>query len=248
MKKYFLFILLIFLGLQCRIVIAEEAKSRLESYLNEHQSLVADFEQSLISEKKGLQELSNGKFYLSRPGKFRWDYTEPFEQSIIADGEKIWVYDKDLDQVTIRDMRAALADSPALLLSDTVSINDQFQVTTMTGQDKMEWFILKPKSEENQYIDIRLAFVDAVIEQMELRDNFGQITKIHFSDQKANATIDVEIFNFKPPAGVDVLDAGAESPWLTEGSEANCHLPVIISQQSLAWLIGYDYPRYLQSE
>lgn len=215
MKKYFLFPLLILLALQGRIVMAEEAKARLESYLNELKTLEASFEQSLISENKGLQELSNGKFYLSRPGKFRWDYTEPFEQSIIADGEKIWVYDKDLDQVTVRDMRAALADSPALLLSDTVSISDQFQVTTLTEQDNKEWFILKPKNQENQYIDIRLAFVNTVIEQMELRDNFGQITKIYFSDQKANASMDAEIFNFKPPAGVDVLNVGAEWPWVT---------------------------------
>ena len=193
-------------------VFAEEAKTTLEKYLNGIKTFEAAFEQSLISESNGLQEISNGVFTLSRPGKFRWDYTQPYEQSIIADGKSIWIYDKDLEQVTVRDMNEILADSPALLLSNEVAISEEFIVTMppVIKETGYEWFILKPKEQDKQYADIRLAFEKENLKEMELRDNFGQLTRIVFSDQKRNQKIDQKLFNFKPPPGVDVLKAGIE--------------------------------------
>ena len=193
-------------------VLAEEAKTTLEKYLNAIKTFEAAFEQSLISESNGLQEISNGVFTLSRPGKFRWDYTQPYEQSIIADGKSIWIYDKDLEQVTVRDMNEILADSPALLLSNEVAISEEFIVTMppVIKETGYEWFILKPKEQDKQYADIRLAFEKENLKEMELRDNFGQLTRIVFSDQKRNQKVDQKLFNFKPPPGVDVLKAGIE--------------------------------------
>lgn len=194
-------------------VFAEEAKTTLENYLNAIKTFEAEFEQSLISDANGIQEVSKGKFYLSRPGKFRWEYSEPYEQSIIADGENIWIYDKDLEQVTVREMTEILADSPALLLSNEVAISKEFIVTQMPATDAkkgQEWFILKPKNQDKQYADIRLAFADANLKEMELRDNFGQLTWITFTDQKRNSPIDQKLFDFTPPEGVDVLNTIAE--------------------------------------
>ncbi len=194
-------------------VFAEEAKTILEKYLNDITTFEASFEQSLISESNELQELSNGKFSLSRPGKFRWDYVKPYEQSIIADGKKIWIYDKDLEQVTVRDMNEILADSPALLLSNEVEISEEFVVNKLpatSGKERLEWFLLKPKEQDKQYADIRLAFDNANLKVMELRDNFGQLTRIIFSDQKRNQKLDQSLFNFTPPEGVDVLNAASE--------------------------------------
>ncbi len=193
-------------------VFAEEAKTKLENYLNDITTFEATFEQALSSEANGLQETSKGKFYLSRPGKFRWNYSEPYEQSIIADGKNIWIYDKDLEQVTVREMSEILADSPALLLSNEVAISEEF-VVTMLPQPKessYEWFMLKPKVDDRQYADIRLAFENANLKEMELRDNFGQLTRIVFFDQKRNQKVDQTLFDFTPPEGVDVLNASAE--------------------------------------
>lgn len=212
MKKTNFYLLFLTLFIFQGQVFAEEAKTRLENYLNDITTFEASFEQSLISESNGLQEISKGDFFLSRPGKFRWNYSQPYEQSIIADGKKIWIYDKDLAQVTVRKMDKILADSPALLLSNEVEISEQFVVTKMPNSSDskgQEWFMLKPKDQDKQYADIRLAFEKANLKVMELRDNFGQLTRIIFSDQKRNQKIDQKLFNFIPPAGVDVLDAGS---------------------------------------
>lgn len=189
---------------------AEEARQTLENYLNGLETLQADFQQSITSEQRGVQDVSTGTFTLSRPGKFLWEYHAPYEQTIIADGEKIWVYDKDLDQVTVRNMQQALADSPALLLSENVSISDQFNVTKTTQGDQREWFSLEPKSTDNQYVGIELAFLQGVISEMKLQDAFGQLTRIVFTNQQQNSPVDEQVFDFVPPEGVDVLDAEAE--------------------------------------
>ena len=188
-------------------VIAADAKAELESYLNALKTFTANFEQSVTSETRAIQEVSEGTFNLSRPGKFIWEYEAPFEQSIIADGNKIWVYDKDLDQVTVRDMKQALADSPALLLSETVSVSEQFEVTKDSADDQRDWFTLTPKSQDNQYVGIKLAFLGGVISEMLLNDAFGQQTRIIFTQQQQNQPVDQSIFNFIPPEGVDVLNA-----------------------------------------
>ena len=210
MKKFiYLSLVLFFTQSQA---FAEEAKTKLENYLNDTTTYEATFEQTLSSEAQGLQETSKGKFFLSRPGKFRWNYSEPYEQSIIADGEKIWIYDQDLEQVTVREMSEILADSPALLLSNEVAISEEFIVTLQpeSKESGYEWFMLKPKSDDKQYADIRLAFEETKLKEMELRDNFGQRTVIVFSNQKRNEKMDQKLFDFTPPEGVDVLDAGSE--------------------------------------
>ncbi len=204
-KLVFLFLLFISYG-----VLADDARSILEQYLNDTTTFEARFEQSLISESNTLQEVSSGKFYLSRPGRFRWEYTKPYEQSIIADEKNIWVYDKDLDQVTVRKMSDILADSPALLLSNKVAINKEFIVTReqiKQGGNILEWFRLRPKDQDKQYSEIKLAFEAKNLKVMELKDNFGQLTRIVFFDQKKNRKLDPGLFQFEPPPGVDVLHA-----------------------------------------
>ncbi len=211
MKKNILVFLALLLS--CGQVFAEEAKTTIEKYLNSITSFEAYFSQSLITQADGIQETSKGKFYLSRPGKFRWDYSQPFEQSIIADGKKIWIYDQDLEQVTVREMSDVLSNTPALLLSSEVSISDEFNVSRIKDREKntgLEWFVLSPKAADQQYIDISLAFRDSNLAMMELRDSFGQLTKIIFTGQKRNQTIDQRLFNFTPPEGVDVLNTALE--------------------------------------
>lgn len=208
--RIFLFLIISLIGSQA---FAEEAKDKLENYLNGIKTFEANFSQSIITKNDGIQDISKGMFYLARPGKFRWNYTKPYEQEIIADGKDIWIYDKDLEQVTVREMSDVLANTPALLLSNEMSISNEFDVRALkerSEKTKLEWFVLRPKAADQQYIDISLAFRDSKLAVMELQDSFGQLTKIIFSNQKPNQEIDQKLFSFTPPEGVDVLKAGLE--------------------------------------
>ena len=187
-----------------------EGRALLEQYLNEFNTLEADFEQELADEAGAVRERSQGIVYLRRPDKFRWEYQKPHEQLIVADGEKVWIYDKDLEQVTAKPLKAAIGSTPALLLGGRVNIDQEFKVSEDGKKDGLEWLTLKPKQTENQYSDIRLGFEDSALRKMELHDNFDQTTRIRFADEKRNKPLDPALFQFKPPPGVDILDASKD--------------------------------------
>ncbi len=181
--------------------------ARLERYLEGLVSWRASFEQELRDEHGGMRERSSGVFYLQRPGRFRWEYERPHRQSIVADGQRVWIYDPELEQVTVKPLEAALGSTPALLLGGDVDIEKEFKVAEQGERDGIAWLVLTPKGGEPQYTEIRLGFEGAALRAMELHDNFGQTTRIRFRGERRNAPIDRALFAFKPPPGVDVLDA-----------------------------------------
>ncbi|MGH8657226.1 MAG: outer membrane lipoprotein chaperone LolA [Gammaproteobacteria bacterium] len=184
-----------------------KGRDHLDSFLRDFKTLTAKFEQTLLSEQGQQLEASRGQVYLQRPGLFRWDYSAPYQQSIVADGERVWVYDKDLEQVSVKPFDAAVTETPALLLSGSTDIDREFEVSELGKADGLEWMRLKPRKEQAQYALIRLGFAGPRVEVMELFDNFGQTTRIVFSGEKRNGRIDPALFKFVPPPGVDVLDA-----------------------------------------
>lgn len=186
---------------------AQTAREVLDAYLADFRTLQAQFEQTVINEKGRTLETSRGEVYLQRPGRFRWDYQKPYEQSIIGDGEKVWIYDKDLEQVTVRPMQKALGSTPALILgSDDTRIDERFNVSEDGAKDGAVWLTLLPKDAKNEYARVRLGFEGSSLRWMELFDNFGQTTRLQFSSEQRNAAIDSKLFTFTPPAGVDVTD------------------------------------------
>ncbi len=189
---------------------AGDGRDRLDAFVNELKSMQANFTQVLTDETGKVLEQSQGQVFLHRPGHFRWDYNTPYEQSIITDGERLWIYDVDLEQVSIRSMGQDMGGTPAALLGGNVNLDENFSISELDADDGLAWVSLAPKVEEGQYSSIHLGFSKAGLENMRMLDNFGQTTRIEFSGHKENQTIDPTIFEFVVPEGIDVLDSTTE--------------------------------------
>lgn len=181
------------------------AISRLTEMLNKAQTITGRFSQlTLDGSGTQLQETS-GELALKRPGLFRWHTDEPMEQLLVSNGEKVWLYDPDLQQVTIQTLDQRLTHTPALLLSGDVSkISENFEITHKEGGDVVD-FILKPKAKDTLFDTLRLSFRNGVINDMQLIDSVGQRTNILFLGVKMNQKLDAAQFDFKIPEGADVI-------------------------------------------
>lgn len=183
---------------------AHEALTR---FLNTLETLQAQFEQKLSNESGDLLETSQGEVHIKRPNQFRWDYQKPYQQLIVADGKKVWIYDHDLEQVTVKKFDEALGKTPALLLSSNrQAIEEDFFVIQMTSQTGQSRFELIPKDAQAQFESIQLTLQGDLLQSFELTDNLGQKTLIEFSQVKFNQPVDTQLFQFTPPAGVDVVE------------------------------------------
>lgn len=179
---------------------------QLRAFLKSSKSLTADFRQVAIDEYGRARKSSEGVFYLRRPGKFRWNYQKPFTQEIISNAGKVWFYDEDLEQVTIKNMDQSLGSTPALLLSGDIDLEDNFILEGQGSDEDMTWIKLLPKNEDSGFKYILIGLDQGKLGGMELSDNFGQLTRIYFSNVKINPVIDDGAFDFIPPAGADVFE------------------------------------------
>lgn len=186
---------------------AEEAPiKQLKTFLKTNASLSADFKQVSYNKAGQAAQASFGEFYLSRPGKFRWNYQKPFAQEIVSNGGKVWFYDADLEQVTVKQLDDSLGSTPALLLTGQVDIDQKFVLEEQGNDDDLNWVRLSPKNEESGFKYILIGLNHGELGGMELSDNFGQLTRIYFSNIKLNPALQDSLFNFKPPKGVDVFE------------------------------------------
>ncbi len=140
-----------------------------------------------------------------RPGKFRWVYDKPVDQVIVGDGDRVWIYDRGLAQVTVRKLARALGSTPAALLAGSTDVEKAFELADAGTKDGLEWLDAKPKDREAGFEKIRMAFNAAGLQAMELTDNFGQTTILRFTALEPNAKVDAKEFRFDPPKGADVL-------------------------------------------
>jgi len=187
-------------------VLSKKAESdSLRRFFNEVQSYQAQFNQVVLDEALNTIQESSGTLWITRPNKFRWDYDKPFKQQIVGDGKKIWVYDQELRQVTVRRMTGGLGDTPALLLAGRGRLDDSFKVKKLGMQGKLEWMQLMPKNKDGGFEDIRIGFESGKIRILEMIDGFGQTTRVTLHRGKENVKIDAAKYNFKPPKGVDVV-------------------------------------------
>ena len=201
MKLYKLLVLII---LYCPVTLW--ANPVLENFLNSLQTLHAQFEQRQFSETGKLLEISKGEVYVKRPGKFRWEYQQPYDQLIVADGRSVWIYDKDLEQVTIKNLDDALGKTPALLLSTDGNVDRNFFVIELPRQRQLTRLLLKPKNEDAQFKSIQLNLQGHILSGLELKDNFGQTTFIAFKQAKNNLVFNESLFVFRPPSGTDIIE------------------------------------------
>jgi len=178
---------------------------RFQAYLRTTQTARADFEQKVFDRDRKLVQQSKGSFAFLRPGRFRWTYAQPYPQLIVGDGARVWIYDEDLNQVTVRAMARALGSTPAALLAGAADVERAFELSDAGVRDGLEWLDAKPREKEAGFERIRLGMGVTGVQAMELTDHFGQTTVLRFSNITRNPQIDPAAFRFTPPKGADVL-------------------------------------------
>ncbi len=182
-----------------------QAANDLQRFFDDVQSYTAKFSQVVLDESFNLLQESSGTLWIQRPDKFRWDYDIPFEQHIVGDGERIWVHDVELQQVTVRRVSGGLGATPALLLAGRGKLDENFSVNSLGLQGQLEWTQLIPKNKDGGYEEIRIGFENGRIRILEMIDSFGQTTRIALRDANENAEINAGKFVFEPPPGTDVV-------------------------------------------
>jgi outer membrane lipoprotein carrier protein len=178
---------------------------RFHAFVRSTQSARADFSQKMFDRNKKLVQESSGSFMFQRPGRFRWTYAKPYAQVIVGDGEKVWIFDEDLNQVVVRKIAQAIGSTPAALLAGSAEVEQAFELSEAGSADGLEWLDARPRMRESGFERIRMGFGVAGIEAMELIDPFGQTTVLRFSNLSRNPRLDPSTFRFTPPKGVDVL-------------------------------------------
>lgn len=189
--------------------IAAGARDNMAAFSTGLKGLDGRFEQKLYDLDGRLKETSTGRVALSAPRLFRWEYATPYEQLIVADGEKVWVFDPDLEQVTVRPQGPEEQNSPLAALLDPAKLERDFNVREGGDADGLSWLLLSPRrSDEASFSSARLGFKGNALVRMEVIDTLGQRTEVAFSDWKRNPVFDRATFRFTPPAGVDVVGEG----------------------------------------
>ena len=182
------------------------ARDNLKSFTSGLKGLDGQFTQQVYDTRGKLKETSSGRVALSAPRLFRWEYAKPYPQLIVADGEKVWIYDPDLQQVTVRGQGSEEQNSPLSALIDPARLDQQFNVTESGSADGLQWLTLTPKSEgDASFQSARLGFDDNGLTRMEVLDAVGQSTRISFSGWKRNPTFAAGTFKYVPAKGVDVV-------------------------------------------
>ena len=181
------------------------AIDQLRQFLAGTRTLRADFSQMVVARNGRKPQQSSGVVAISRPGKLRWDIQKPFPQLLVGDGEKIWIYDPELKQITVRKAGQAISGSPAALLAGRNELERDFALSEAGHADGMDWVEAIPKQNESGFEKVRLGFAGGELSAMELLDSFGQTTLIRFSKLVRNPALPADTFKFVPPAGVDIV-------------------------------------------
>lgn len=182
-----------------------DAVDQLRSFVQGAKSGRASFEQTVSAPDGGRRKASSGSFEFERPNHFRFDYQKPYPQLIVADGQKVWMHDPDLNQVTVRKIDQALGATPAALLAGNTLERD-FALTAQPARDGLEWVRATPKAEEGSFEWMAVGFRDGTLAAVEILDRFGQRTLLRLRDFEANVALPADRFRFTPPPGADVVE------------------------------------------
>ncbi|MEO7241369.1 MAG: outer membrane lipoprotein chaperone LolA [Variovorax sp.] len=184
----------------------------LEAFVKSASSGRAEFTQTVTAPSRdgqaGRVKTSTGSFVFQRPGKFRFDYRKPFEQQIVADGRNLWLYDVDLNQVTQRAQAQALGSTPAVIIAaapDLRALEADFKLEAEAARDGLDWVKATPKEKDGQLQSVEVGFKGNQLAALEILDNFGQRSVLRFSEFQTNPSLAADTFDFKPPAGADVI-------------------------------------------
>ena len=194
------------LTLLCAALAAQaDAVDTLRDFVHDVKSGRSAFSQTVTSTDGARKKTSSGQFEFLRPGRFRFSYTKPFEQLVVADGVKVWIYDADLNQASSRKLAQALGATPAALLTGA-SLDSDFVLTPQPAKDGLEWALATPKAKDGPFQSMRVGFKGRDVAAVEIVDSFGQRSLLQFSRFEANVALDAARFNYTPPAGADVIE------------------------------------------
>lgn len=193
--------------LSCNSLTAEAAGgiAQLRQFVEAARTAQGDFEQTVSAASGRKPKHASGSFIFARPGKFRWTYDKPYAQLLVSDGEKLWSWDRDLNQVTVKRLGDALGSTPAAILAGDDAIERNFELAEAGASDGLEWVLAKPKLADSSFESMRMGLAGGLLKRMELKDNFGQTTMIEFRSLVANVRPDPALFRFSPPPGADVI-------------------------------------------
>jgi outer membrane lipoprotein carrier protein len=191
--------------LPLRSVAADAGLEQLRSFLRDTRTATAEFSQVVSGRAERKTSQASGTMAISRPGRFRWAYEAPYYQLIVGDGSKLWVYDKDLNQVTVKTLGDALGATPVALLAGDDALEKNFVLQELGRRDDLDWIEAVPKAQDGSFERVRIGFSGNLPRAMELRDNFGQVTSLSFKRLERNPKIDAGQFRFVPPKGADVV-------------------------------------------
>lgn len=183
-------------------------RERVRAFLDRVSGMQASFEQQVRTRDGAVTETAAGRFVMQRPGRFRWDYGTPYLREIVADGSRIWIYEADLEQVTVRLLSDGIGDTPAGLLTGAVDILERFAVTGLRRDGPLEWVGLVPNAADSDFALVELGFSGAELVALALEDRLGQVTRIDFADIVLNPPVDAALFEFRVPPGADVIGEG----------------------------------------
>ena len=178
---------------------------RLDRFFEKVTTFKASFIQVVLDENLLVLEETSGLLWIARPGRFRWDYESVDAQTIVADGQVLWVYDVQLEQVTRRDQESAIGQTPAVLLSGGQQYRKDYNVTILGRQGAVNWISLVPKLSDGSFAEIQLGFEDETLRLIQLLDELNQITRVTLANVVENEPIPDSVFQFAPPIGVDVI-------------------------------------------
>ncbi len=187
-------------------VAGADAVQQLRQFFDHAVSLHAGFRQVVLDQDQKVLEKSDGEMWIKRPGKFRWNYVHPGQQQIVSDGAKVWIYDQDLEQVTVKQLNQALSDAPAMLLAGKGHVDQRFHIQSLGKQDGLDWLALTPKQDSGEFSHIRIGFQGEQLRSLLLTDQFGQTTRITFENNQINSRLADRLFDFTVPDNVDVFE------------------------------------------
>lgn len=197
MRTTFLTVIFALLG----VLPASAAADAMQEFFNGLQTFSADFTQEVVDGNNRSLQQSSGRVWIKRPGRFRWDYLEPYQQQIVADGERLWTWDRDLEQVTVQPVDEVITATPAMLLSDSGRIGEVFDITRADDGSVR----LVPNTADSNVTGLNLYFDNGMLARISAQDTFGNTTHFSFSRLDRNPQLANDLFKFEPPAGADVV-------------------------------------------
>jgi chaperone LolA len=206
MKRCVALLAMAALALSLAVPVHAGSIEKLQAFVAQTRSARAEFSQKVTDNKGKTVQSSTGVLAFLRPGKFRWEYRKPYEQLIVGDGERLWVYDRELNQVTVKKLQGSLGSSPAALLAGSNEIESYYNLDAKGSKNGLDWLEAFPKTDDTMFQKVRMGFKGNSLDTMELYDHLGQVTVIRFNRIERNPKLASDAFAFTPPKGADVLD------------------------------------------